>query len=42
MQSRAEHLIKIHDRLHGLILSNYTLAQFVLEMTRRRTPLFRI
>jgi hypothetical protein len=39
MQARAEHLIKIDERLHGLILPNYSLPQFLLEMTRRGTPL---
>ncbi len=38
MQARAEHLIKIDERLHGLILPNYSLPQFLLEMTRCRTP----
>jgi hypothetical protein len=35
MQARAENLIQIDERLHGLILPNYSLPQFVLEMTRR-------
>src|SRR5690348_14834791 len=39
MQARAENLIKIDERLHGLILPNYSLPQFLLEMTRRGTPL---
>jgi hypothetical protein len=39
MQARAENLIQIDERLHGLILPNYSLPQFLLEMTRRGTPL---
>jgi hypothetical protein len=42
MQARAENLIKVDERLHGLILPNYTLPQFLLEMTRCRTPLLKI
>jgi hypothetical protein len=42
MQARAENLIQIDERLHGLILSNYTLPQLLFEMTRRRTPLLQI
>jgi hypothetical protein len=39
MQARAEYLVKIDERLYGLILPNYSLPQFLLEMSRRGTPL---
>jgi hypothetical protein len=42
MQARAEDLIKIDQRLHCLALPNYALPQFLLEMTRRGTPLLRV
>src|SRR4029077_2686989 len=42
MQARAENLIEIDERFDGLILPNYSLPQFLLKMTRRRTPLLRI
>jgi hypothetical protein len=35
MQARAENLIQIDERLHRLILPNYSLPQFLLELTRR-------
>jgi hypothetical protein len=35
MQTGAEHLIQIDKRLHRLILPNYSLPQFLLELTRR-------
>jgi hypothetical protein len=31
IQTRKEHLIKIDERLNGLILPNYSLPQFLLK-----------
>jgi hypothetical protein len=42
MQAGAENMIKVNERLHGLMLPNYSLPQFLLEMARRGTPLLRV
>ena len=42
MQARAKNLIQIDERLHRLILPNYSPPQFLLEITRRGTPLSRV